>query len=241
MRRSAVYLGIILLFMLLAGGYFLFHGRAESPPLVPFAERPPFRLVVLGDSLSAGYGDESGKGYAGNLKDHFEKKRDRPVELVNFGVNGLRSEGLLASLGRNEVTQALSAASHVVISIGGNDVFRGEADIGGVAEAVMQKRRADYERNLQAILSRIRALNDAAPVRLIEPYNPFGGTPLQERAEGERALLRGITAKEAAAFSGVALVSVGSLEPAALAEDRFHPNREGYRRIADKVYQSFER
>ena len=36
-----------------------------------------FSLVALGDSLTRGTGDDSGKGYVGVLKEAFEKRHDR--------------------------------------------------------------------------------------------------------------------------------------------------------------------
>ena len=107
-------------------------------------------LVVLGDSIASGYGLSeytSGNNYSaplsfGNmLGAEFQSYR-------NFAVDGRTSEQLLYSLQdpSEELSQALSGADKIVISIGGNDFLK------PMLSAVKSAAFGNYEM-LEAIIS----------------------------------------------------------------------------------------
>ena len=80
-------------------------------------------LVILGDSIAAGYGlsaDE--KNYGELLKDYYGKDS----VLANFAVSGSTSQDWVNALEtpKAELTAALSDADVVVISVGGNDLLQ---------------------------------------------------------------------------------------------------------------------
>ncbi|WML48879.1 GDSL-type esterase/lipase family protein [Neobacillus sp. PS3-34] len=82
-------------------------------------------VVALGDSLTRGTGDETGKGYVGDVIDEIKKKTKKPVRLLNLGINGQRSDQLRAQVGQIEVQRQIQKADIVLMTIGGNDLFRG--------------------------------------------------------------------------------------------------------------------
>ncbi|KAF0995036.1 hypothetical protein BJQ97_01685 [Geobacillus sp. TFV-3] len=82
-------------------------------------------IVALGDSLTRGTGDESGKGYVGYMVDELRRQTDQPIRVTNLAVRGLRSDGLLRQLGEPEIQRQVAMADLIVMTIGGNDLFQG--------------------------------------------------------------------------------------------------------------------
>jgi acyl-CoA thioesterase-1 len=81
----------------------------------------PRTLLVLGDSISAGYGLPPGTGWVKLLGDRIATKK-LPWQVVNASISGDTTAGGLARL------PALLARQHpalVVIELGGNDGLRG--------------------------------------------------------------------------------------------------------------------
>ena len=83
------------------------HARAAGTP----------RIVVVGDSVAHGAGDESGRGIAGNLVWQLN------AVVSNLGINGARTTDVLRLLQTAAARQAISDADAVVLSIGGNDLY----------------------------------------------------------------------------------------------------------------------
>jgi len=92
--------------------------EAASPASVPTAPRP--RIVVLGDSLTAGLGLEPGQAYPALLQKRLDTAGLK-YEVVNAGVSGDTSAG-----GLRRVDWALDGDVKVlVVALGGNDALRG--------------------------------------------------------------------------------------------------------------------
>lgn len=79
------------------------------------------KILVLGDSLSAGYGLPLGTSWVDQLADRLRQQKI-PYQVVNASVSGDTSSGALARL-----TTALNQhqPDTVIIEIGGNDGLRG--------------------------------------------------------------------------------------------------------------------
>ena len=78
-------------------------------------------LMVLGDSISAGYGLANGEGWVHLLAERL-KREGYPYEVVNASISGDTTAG-----GRSRLP-ALLAQHHpkiVVVELGGNDALRG--------------------------------------------------------------------------------------------------------------------
>lgn len=74
------------------------------------------KLVVLGDSISSGYGLNDGEYNYGEILGEY---LDYDVE--NYAVPGLTTQGLVDKIAETNVKQAISDADLIVVSIGGND------------------------------------------------------------------------------------------------------------------------
>jgi len=221
-------------------------GSPPPPPVAPTrVARPAGRrvLLVVGDSLASGTGDEQGRGFAADVSDLLARRG--PVELINLGVNGAESQDVRTSVDSASLRALASSADWILLSAGGNDLSHAvpgaAASPTEAIEEVGQARRR-YIGNLRAILSTLREVNPAAPICLVGLYNPFGEDASTSRLSDSVILSWNAAAQEAAlSFPGVSIVPTFDLffrRPERLAADRFHPNRRGYEAIAQRIAQA---
>lgn len=219
-----------------------------EPPPPPAAPKPAARregerlLLVLGDSLARGTGDESGRGWAGDV---FEALRRRGnARMANLGVNGAESADVRAVAHTPNVRTLAASADVILLSAGGNDLSHAVTrDLRSPAEvaAAADRSRDAYGANLRAILKDLREANPKSPIYLIGFYDPFGMQGPQGRLG--RSVILGwntLVSEIALAFEGVHVVPIFDLFDGRLdrlAVDRFHPNRKGYALIAERVVQ----
>jgi len=86
----------------------------------PAADAKPIRMVVLGDSLSAGLGLSASAAFPERLKKTLESK-GIAVDIVNAGVSGDTSSG-----GRDRLDWSVPDGTQaVILELGANDALRG--------------------------------------------------------------------------------------------------------------------
>jgi lysophospholipase L1-like esterase len=88
------------------------------------------RILALGDSLAKGTGDNSGQGFVKRTLEALSANGGKADLLGNMGINGLTTAGLESKLKEDGVQYALRQANVVLVSIGGNDLFRGSDLLG---------------------------------------------------------------------------------------------------------------
>jgi lysophospholipase L1-like esterase len=219
-----------------------------APPPAPQAARPIGKasgtrlLLVLGDSLARGTGDESGRGFGSDVLDAMKKRG--PADIANLSVNGAESPELAQLCSGANVRSLAASADVIVVSIGGNDlshaVPRGpDPSVRAVEDVTVA--RARYAENLREILGDLRRANPSAPVLLLGLYDPFGQSGTAGRIGGSVILRWNAVLEETAlSFPKTAVVPTFDLfegRPDRLASDRFHPNRHGYAAISTRISQ----
>jgi acyl-CoA thioesterase-1 len=92
----------------------------ETPAVVSAASDERKRIVIVGDSISAGYGVNRGQSFPDDLQKRLDDAK-LPWKVVNQGISGDTTSG-----GVNRITTAIEAMpSIVVLELGGNDGLRG--------------------------------------------------------------------------------------------------------------------
>jgi len=221
-------------------------GGAAPPAPTPARASAPardgvFRILVVGDSLAKGTGDETGKGFAVNVLEAFRKKGK--AEITNLAVNGMESPEVLAVVQSPNVRALAAGASLILVSVGGNDlshsVTRGAAPT-GVADAVADT-RARYAKNLRDLLASLREANPTARICVLGLYDPFGGDEARGRLEASVILQwNELIAETALSFPNVTVVPTFDLfqgRPDRLSADHYHPNAQAYEEIARRMIQ----
>jgi len=244
-------------------------GSPPPPPAVTPVARPAGErfVLVLGDSLAKGTGDESGKGYAGVLLELL--KKTGPATMANLAVPGAVSADVADSVQSANVRSLAASADVILLSAGGNDLshaVRGSSGSPVRLTEEVARARARFLENLKATLGRLREANQTAPIYVLGLYDPFGSdlggaapvSPSAGNASGEppgppdtrgpRARLGAsvisgwnLLMQEAAlSYPNVHVVPTLDLflaRPDYLGIDRFHPGGAGYSAIAMRVHQ----
>ncbi len=207
--------GAILLLALLA-----LAGCGRKPDALAECRLPPDATVLaIGDSLTRGYGAD-GEGYAEQLQRRLAEAPGRGgVRVVNLGIDGERSEGLVA---RIDAALAEHRPAVVIVTSGGNDFLR--------------RVHADQtRRHLRDAVARIRAIGAQAVLFAI----PEPGLAAAAGIASAHPLYAEIAADGAAHLIDGVVAEVLSDE--ALKSDRIHPNRAGYARMAEAAFAALER
>lgn len=219
------------------------HSETQKPQISsrekPQSEKQGFTVVALGDSLTRGTGDVTGKGYVGYMMDHLKEQSPQTPLLYNLGIRGQTSVQLSQQVKQKQVQRQLQQADLIVMSIGGNDLFRGGRVFRELEAAKLKAVNQAYLKNLEAILSAIRKVNPQAKVLLIGLYNPFSQ---QEDGAVTSKVVRdwnNQTAEVCAKYPPTLLVPTYDLFQLQVEDylysDKFHPNSEGYRLMGERL------
>lgn len=182
------------------------------------------RVVALGDSITAGVGDQSvsqyGDGWAALVAHALGAK-----EYLCLARNGVRAR----DLAQTQVPDALMASPDlVIISVGGNDILRGDFDAreveSALADAVARLRRPGRSIVVLSIVA--VALFDLCPARVRHV--------MTARVEQVNASIK------AATLGTDVVVIDGARVAGAVGEsmwhiDRIHPSPRGHRALAAEV------
>ncbi len=82
----------------------------------------PLRVMVLGDSLAAGYGLLPADSFTKQLQNWADEEFESPVVIENAGVSGDTTAGGLARL---DWALGSDMPDAVIVELGGNDALRG--------------------------------------------------------------------------------------------------------------------
>ena len=182
---------------------------------------PTRNILFLGDSLTAGYGlpDPATQAYPAIIQqklDALAAPADAPRwRVVNAGVSGDTSSG-----GLRRVDWVLrQPIAILVIALGSNDGLR------GLDPALV-------ERNLEAIVARVRAKQADARILLVGQRMP---SSMGDYAARFDAVFPSLANKHDWPFVPFLLEGVGGVRELNQA-DAIHPNEEGHRRMAETVW-----
>jgi acyl-CoA thioesterase I len=184
---------------------------AAAPPA--HAAEPPV-ILVLGDSLSAGYGLAPGQGWVSLLQQRL-KKEGYGHRVVNASVTGETTDGGLARLDRALATHQPGI---VVLELGGNDGLRGLPV-------------SRVETNLGLLISKSRAAGaDVLLLTVSMPtnYGPQYTTAYQKIYDDLKARYR---IGSAALMSPEVALDLGYFLP-----DGIHPNAKAQPLLLDNVW-----
>lgn len=176
-------------------------------------------ILVLGDSISAGWGLEPSQAYPALIQDKIEAK-GWPFRVINAGQSGDTSAG-----GLNRLDWLLRSPVEVlVLELGGNDGLR------GLPPEVTQK-------NLQAIIDRTKAKYPRAKIVVAGMMVP----PNMGRGYGEKfnAIFPELAKRNGAALIPFVLEGVGGVRDLNL-PDGIHPTAKGHQIVAANVWKALE-
>ena len=208
-RRSAAFLAGL-----------LFIGLAQSGAAAATDLSTMKRILVLGDSLSAGFGLNSKQAYPALLS---EKLRD--AGLTNFEITNASQSGGTTGGGLLRLPPHLKRKIDIfILELGINDAFR------GVPIATIRN-------NLQSIIDEVKQRNPGVRVIICGMQLPNYNEDDYVFAFGQ--LYADLAAKNNATLIPYLLEGVGG-DPNLNQPDRIHPNAGGQRILAENVWKSLE-
>lgn len=172
-------------------------------------------IIILGDSLIAGYGLLEKDGFVKQLEKQIQYTNDK-VTFINGGVSGETSYGLKSRL--NWLME--DNFDGVVIATGSNDALRGISTI-------------TIKNNIDFILSKLKSLN--IPSMLIGMRAPENmGT---QYVSSFNQIYPSLSKKYNTSFYPFFLLDV-ALKPKLNQRDMLHPNKDGVKKIVKNISPS---
>ena len=230
----------------------------RTPVTFPLPERipsGPINMIALGDSLTKGDGDETGRGYTVRILDGVNGlfPESTMTSLAQPGwdsdalING--DQGVLGQLPRaiTEVeTSVLQGRPAVVfVWIGVNDIWNLYTP-GGVGAELEEQNAQRFEANMDEILLGLRSAGAHVLIGLLDdlskrPAASSLSDDARTRMSAQVSRYNTIIAQKAGQY-GVLTVDFSATDifnnPATVSADGFHPNAAGYDLIAQKWYEA---
>ena len=187
-------------------------------PLAARAQGAELRLLMLGDSITAGFGLARGEAPPARLE-ALLRERGRAVRVIDAGVSGDTTQG-----GRARLDWALADRPHaVIVALGGNDGLRGLPP-------------TQMRANLESILDRLAQRRIPALLAgMIAPPN-LGA----EYGRDFASVFEALAQRPGVVFYPFLLDGVAG-DPALNQPDRIHPTARGADEIARRMLPYVER
>jgi acyl-CoA thioesterase-1 len=189
-----------------------------APVLATAAEEK--RILILGDSLTKGYGLTLEQAFPALLQKKAKEAGFTGHVVLNGGVSGDTTAGGLRRMG----WLLKKRVDVLVIALGGNDGLRGvDPD--------------ETAKNLQAIIEKARKANP--DIRLLLAGMEMPQNMGQEYIDRYQRVFPAIAKKNKIPLIPFLLKGVGG-DPKLNQPDRIHPNEEGQKVLAETVWKPLE-
>ena len=189
------------------------------------------RVVVIGDSVAHGAGDESGRGISGDLNAFFG------VVSENLGINGARTRDVARLLRNPRARAAIRGSDAVILSIGGNDLFGDQ--IAKLESLVWPS--LTMQTTIARIDHLVHVVHDVKPsarIYLVGLYNPYRDSSLSAFLDRQVAMWDSRLIAHFANDPRVDVIRIADLfasVPRLSSIDHFHPGQSGYALIAQRI------
>ncbi|WMN61877.1 arylesterase (plasmid) [Pseudoalteromonas xiamenensis] len=169
------------------------------------------KIMIIGDSLSAGYGLKQAQSWVKLLQNKYDET-DKPIELFNMSVSGQTTDNALLKIAKQ---LEVNTPTHVLIELGGNDGLRGfpvKRIKENLMELVSQSRTAG---------AKVAIMQVAIPPNLGPRYTEMFSNTFANVAE------------KTSSFKMPFFMNQIADKPALMQNDNLHPNDEAQPLIRD--------
>jgi lysophospholipase L1-like esterase len=194
-------------------------------------------ILIIGDSIGAGIGDERNLGLGERYISQLDFEEGDLYDVVNFSVPGAVTNDLSESVLSGEIDEVIKDSNLIFISIGGNDMNHIRNSDTTVQIIRFEEALAEHLDDLNKVLSYIQELNSKADIAIIGLYNPH----VDVNEEDIRLLQQWNyqTRINVLEFDNTNIIPLYDLFEMNLDKllfiDQFHPNGDGYELIAEMI------
>lgn len=196
-------------------------------------------ILIMGDSIGFGMGDEEGLGLGERYLNLMDEKDQEKTDITNISGPGYESGQLIDLIRTGEHDLSITKASLIVLSIGGNDINRLEYDDEVGLTIAFQDTLRSYRENLELVVVKVRELNPNAQLAIVGLYDPSAS----EDPERTRFLLdwnyqTRLLVESDPSFAYIPTYDIFKYHlDLYLSPDNFHPSALGYQAIAEELYR----
>lgn len=219
---------------------------AGTKSAAPAKDPNSIKILIMGDSVAYGTGDEKGKGFSTYLVDCLKPQTTKKLSVDNIGINGLKIDGLREQL-QDEKPKSLVAASDIVlISIGGNDLreLRRSRDNTALDQNEFKAIEDGYLKNLKETLKTIKKSSPNSYIVFVGLYNPYEKTASSYEDTKYMNTWNYDTQQLVEADAQGIFIPTYDLFKfnlnRFLAPDGLHPNSLGYQAVSNRIAESIE-
>jgi len=196
-------------------------------------------ILILGDSIGFGIGDDPNQGIGRRYAALLDPEGIKDIQITNLSIPGSKVSELFELVKQPENVAALSEATLIILSIGGNDLNNID-DLDVLSLEIDYKETLEqYMEALQGIVNSIRALNNRAQLAIVGLYDPYA----ENDSNKTSLLLQWNYETQRIAASDLRMIYIPTYElfqynlSTYLAADQFHPSSVGYQAIAEALYR----
>lgn len=132
------------------------------------------QVVAIGDSLTYGSGDPKKAGYIGRVRKQLSHAWNKEVNVDRYAVRGYRTDQIMVHIQSVKAQASIRQADYIFLFIGTNDFIQAaRRDFQTINPLVMERRRMQFEDNLNQLIGQIRRDNQHAPLILLGMYDPY--------------------------------------------------------------------
>lgn len=193
----------------------MFCGSASAADKIVPSQHTPHKILILGDSLSAGYGLYQAETWVKLLQDKIAAQQ-LPYQLINAAISGETTDGGLARL---PALMAQHQPRHVYIELGANDGLQGHA-IGKI------------KKNLAALVTLVQQANATVSLQAIRIPTNYGARYNQLFNQA----FNDVAQKHDVPLVPFFLTDI-ALQPQLMQADQLHPNAAAQPLIAEFMWQ----
>lgn len=177
-----------------------------------------YKLLILGDSLSAAYGLTQEQGWVYLLQDAW-KREGTNIEVVNAAISGDTTDGGLARLPR---LLSLHQPTHLLIELGGNDALQGHNP-------------RKIEQNIQSMVELAKASDVEVMIQEMQIPTNYG----RRYTQMFTGLFADVAAKYDVPLIPFFLADI-ALDTSLMQQDGIHPTAEAQPMIVEFMKPQFE-
>jgi lysophospholipase L1-like esterase len=148
--------------------------KSTQDKSTPLKNKNTIQILILGDSIAKGTGDEKVKGIAGYLPELFKNLTPKDTLVDNAGIDGYKIADLDAQFKSGKLDNSIKNADYIVLSIGGNDLREIQSIKDMLKEDAFRQKQDTYLTLLKGITKKIRYNNKNAVMIFVGLYNPYG-------------------------------------------------------------------